>query len=111
MVFFNFFKYDITLRNIAVNTYIKKLKFIYPVINTMDITKLRGKFLMMRLWAHRYHIADFPKKLSSLETDNYTPQMIQNDFKKLQSYYKHPAYLAFFGGYEQIQRMNCSFKE
>lgn len=77
----------------------------------MNIVVLRNKFLMMRLWAHRYKIPDFPKKLSSLETDNYTTDMIKDDLKKLQSYYKHPAYLAFFGGYEQIQRMNCSFKE
>ena len=77
----------------------------------MSIIKLRNKFLMMRLWAYRYNINDFPKKLSSLDTDNYTPQMIKEDFQKLQSYYNHPAYLAFFGGYEQIQRMNISFKE
>ena len=49
----------------------------------MDITKLRGKFLIMQLWAHRFHIHDFPKKLSSLETDNHTPEMIQKDYKIL----------------------------
>lgn len=77
----------------------------------MDIQHLRGKFLIMKVWAERFNIHDFPETLDSLTTDNYDDNMIRNDFKKLEEFYSHPAYLAFFGGYEQVQMQQRCFKE
>ena len=65
----------------------------------MSCQKLRKQYYIMKIWAYRYKIPDFPETLHSLTTKNPDEKMINNDFKILSSYYSHPAYIAFYMEY------------
>jgi hypothetical protein len=78
----------------------------------MSYQDLRKKYYTMKVWAYQYKIHDFPETLPSFTTKNPDEEMIKNDFKTLSSYYSHPAYIAFFPGYNgNIYIDNTSRKE
>ncbi len=78
----------------------------------MSYQDLRKQYYTMKVWAYQYKIHDFPQTLLSLTTENPDKVMINNDFKTLSLYYSHPAYTAFFPGYNcKIYIDNTSRKE
>ena len=67
--------------------------------NYITLFEVRKKFLIMSLWANRFNINKFPKKLKSLNENNPTANQISDDYNKLLSFSNHPAYITFCLGY------------
>lgn len=77
----------------------------------MNLNKLRSKFFIMRVWAERYSIHDFPKSLNSLSMDNPTEKDIRKDYEIILPFTSHPAYNYFFAGYDGKFYVDHSMKE
>ena len=67
------------------------------VFNSVQQT-IPNKFLPMKLWAGRYKVNGFPKKLDSLEVENPSLEQVQKDLKTLYLFKNHPTYNYFFYG-------------
>ena len=61
---------------------------------------LRGNYNIMRLWAKRYNIPDFPKELPCIISKKPTKEMIEEGYKELSKYNRHPAYIHFFSNFK-----------
>ena len=73
--------------------------------NKLCKIEIRKKFLIMSIWAKHHHITNFPSKLKCLEERKPSTDQLKNDYKTINSFDNHPAYITFCLGYNP--NINC----
>ena len=68
------------------------------------IKRLFWKHSAMRLRAKRMNLFSFPERLDTFKTQNPTDKTINNDFKILSNFEKHPIFINFVPNYNENQK-------